>query len=100
MVTCKIHVSRATSAARDVWTNLSQNWIHFFWLTAETLQTLAILVYDLENKFMPHVMAGRKSVLTVHNQVQSIYKELVMKFMFFKIRNYFHQMFLYQYRFY
>ena len=56
---------------RDVWHKLETNWIHFFWMTGETPQSLSQLAYQLERKFEPHVTSGRKSNLDFRNKVCS-----------------------------
>ena len=60
---------RVTSVARDLWRNLERNWLHFFWLTGETPNSLAHLVNVLENEFFPYMTAGRNPILNTRNQV-------------------------------
>ena len=60
---------RATINRRDVWENLTQHWLHFFWLTGETPDTLMHLVNNIDNFMGPFNSFGRKKVLNLKNQV-------------------------------
>ena len=65
-----LHGYRTDDKSHDVWRKLERNWIHIFWLTGETPQTLSELVQEIEDRFRPHKIAGRKSFLDFRNQVQ------------------------------
>ena len=64
---------RATVLKADVWTNLSKNWDHFFWLTGETPDTLQILINRLHNRINLCRRRGRLSPISKRNQVINIY---------------------------
>ena len=54
---------------RDVWINMSTNWVDFFWLTGETPQTLGQLVDQLDQTFI-HLFNNRRGCkLDIRNQV-------------------------------
>ena len=55
----------------DVWANLEQNWMNFFWLTGETPQTLAILVHVLSHIHLQQNHTGRPPALDFRNQVSA-----------------------------
>ena len=62
-------VYRARYNRRDLWTELSENWLHFFWLTGETPETCRILVRSLQRNDGIFRHVGRSSCLDFRNQV-------------------------------
>ena len=60
---------RARLLGQDMWTILERNWVHFFWLTGETPDTLRILVQRLQFHFLPHLHIGRQQAIDFRNQV-------------------------------
>ena len=62
---------RATHSNNDVWTNMSRNWSHFFWLTGEFPRTLNSIVIKMKNTYYINRAMGRRTLLTVRNQVRS-----------------------------
>ena len=59
--------------SRDLWATLEQNWVHFFWLTGESPQTLNALVVRLRNLFFVHNNFGRNPIIDFRNQVSIKY---------------------------
>ena len=66
-----MHGFRMQDHAVDLWGVLEQNWVHFFWLTGETPQTLRTLVNKIEGVFFVHLSLGRNRKLDFHNQVSN-----------------------------
>ena len=60
---------RSTLHQTDVWNNLAQNWMHFFWLSGETPNTLFTLVQEIEGRHLNYFHKGRPSKLSLKNQV-------------------------------
>ena len=63
---------RINAIGMDVWASLEQNWVHFFWLTGETPQTLTILVNTLRNRNFVHLRLGRIPSIDFRNQVSGM----------------------------
>ena len=67
--------SRVRHGNYDVWRNLSQNWIDFFWLTGETPQTFNSLVRKLEAIYRNRYRM-RRGVLDFRNKVKYLHRNL------------------------
>ena len=57
---------------QDVCYQLQQNWVNFFWLTGETLDTFNILVDRLRTRFDVRNNFGCDPALNLPNQVTHI----------------------------
>ena len=57
---------------QNLWNFLDRNWIHFFWLTGETPDTLNILVECLRNIYYVQNHLGRPPAIDFRNQVSSV----------------------------
>ena len=62
-------VFRATVHNSDGWQNLAKNWVHFFWLTGETPDTLSMIVSRLRRQFHRIENPQRREALSTRNQV-------------------------------
>ena len=56
----------------DVWTALSKNWDHFFWLTGETPDSLRILMNRIDGRIGLCRRRGRLSPMSKENQVKDV----------------------------
>ena len=70
---CMKHLfcNRATLTQKDVWINMSQNWLDFFWLSGKTPQTLGELVDQIEHRYIHLFNNCRGCKLNIRNQVSS-----------------------------
>ena len=55
-----------------MWSNLEENWSHFFWLIGETPDTLTILINRIEAKYINCSSYGPESNLNLKNKVRMI----------------------------
>ena len=52
-----------------MWEKMEQNYLHFFWLTGETPETLTNLVERIKRDFLPYTKPGPNGSLDVRNKV-------------------------------